>query len=118
MNNTYLNNLDYEPTRRIVDRRKIRWIAVILLFVIMIFTIVLATKKVKAKRDGNRVKLVTSIEIQRGDTLWSIASSYMSDEYSDLNDYIAEIMVSNRLSSDNIQAGNYIIVPYYADIYN
>jgi hypothetical protein len=24
-------------------------------------------------------------------------------------------MVSNGLSSDNIQAGNHIIVPYYAD---
>lgn len=115
MNNTYLNNLDYEPTRRMVDRRKIRWIAVIVLFVIMIFTVILATKKVTAKREGYRVKQVTSIQIQKGDTLWSIASNHMSDEYNDLNDYIAEIMVSNGLSSDKIQAGNYIIVPYYTD---
>lgn len=115
MNNTYLNNLDYEPTRRIADRRKFRWFAVILLFIIMIFTIILATKRVTAKREGYRVKEVASIQIQKGDTLWSIASRHMSDEYDDLNEYIDEIKMSNGLSSDNIQAGNYIIVPYYAN---
>ena len=115
MNNSYLNNLDYEPTRRLADRRKIRWIAVALLFIVMIFTIFLATKKVTAKRDGYRVKQVTSIEIKKGDTLWSIASRHMSDEYKDLNEYIAEIMVSNGLSSDKIKAGNHLIIPYYGD---
>ena len=115
MNNSYLNNLNYEPIRRTTNRRKIRWISVVILFIIMAFTIILATKKVTAKRDSNRVKQVTSIQIQKGDTLWDIASRHMSEEYSDLNEYIAEIMVSNGLSSDNIQAGKYIIVPYYTD---
>lgn len=116
MTNSYLNNLDYKPRRRMVDRRKIRWIAVVLLFAIMVFTVFLATKNVTAKRENDRVKQVASIQVQRGDTLWSIASSYVSDEYNDLNDYISEIMVSNGLSSDTIHAGSYIIVPYYADI--
>ena len=115
MNNSYLNNLDYEPTRRTVDRRIIRLIVLVLLFIIMTFTVILATKKVTAKREGFRVKQVASIEIQKGDTLWSIASTHMSDEYDDVNEYIAEIMVSNGLSSDRIHAGNYIIVPYYTD---
>lgn len=115
MNNSYLNNLDYEPIKKMADRRKIRWIAVILLFIIMIFTVILASKKVTAKRDGYRVKQVASIQVQKGDTLWSIASRHMSDEYNDLNDYIAEIMISNGLSSDSIHAGKYIIVPYYSD---
>jgi cell division protein YceG involved in septum cleavage len=115
MNNSYLNNLDYEPLRKASNRKKIRWIAVIVLFIVMIFTVILATKNVTAKRDGYRVKQVISIEIKKGDTLWGIASRHMSDEYNDMNDYIAEIMVSNGLSSDNIQAGNHIIVPYYAD---
>jgi cell division protein YceG involved in septum cleavage len=115
MNNSYLNNLDYEPTRRITDRRRIRWIAVVFVFIIMIFMIILATKRVTAKRDGYRIKQVTSVQIKKGDTLWSIASRHMSDEYKDLNEYIEEIKRSNGLTSDNIQAGKYIIVPYYAD---
>lgn len=115
MNNSYLNNLGYEPTRRMTNRKRIRWIAVTILFFAMIFTLVLATKRVVAKREGNRVKNVISVQVQKGDTLWSIASRHMSDEYDDLNDYIAEIMISNGLSSDKIHAGNYIIVPYYSD---
>lgn len=115
MNNSYLNNLNYEPSRRMTDKRKIRWIVIGFVFIVMIFTFVLATKKVTAKREGYRVKQVASIQIQKGDTLWSIASRHMSDEYEDLNEYIAEIMMSNGLSSDKIHAGSYLIVPYYAD---
>lgn len=116
MKNSYLNNLDFEPKIKKLDRRKIRWFAIGLLFLIMIFTIILATKSVTAKREGLRVKNVASVEIQKGDTLWSIASRYMTDDYNDINEYIAEIMESNRLTSDKIQAGNYIIVPYYTDV--
>jgi cell division protein YceG involved in septum cleavage len=115
MNNSYLNNLDYEPVRRITDKRRIKWIAFAILFIIVIFTLIFASKSVTAKREGYRVKQVTSVEIQKGDTLWSIASRYKSDDYDDLNEYIAEIMLSNGLASDTIHAGNYIIVPYYAD---
>lgn len=115
MNNSYLNNLEYEPIKRVTDRKKIRLIIVTLLFVLMIFTIIFATKKATAKREGSRVKNVVSVEIKKGDTLWSIASGYMSEEYDDLNEYIAEIMMSNRMTSDEIHAGNYIIVPYYTD---
>lgn len=117
MNNSYLNNLDYEPVRRVNDRRRIKWIAFAVVFIVVIFTIVFTTKKVTAKRDGYRIKQVTSVEIQKGDTLWSIASTYISDDYDDLNEYIDEIMSSNGLATDTIHAGNYIIVPYYADTF-
>ena len=115
MNNSYLNNLDYEPRKRMADRRRTRVIALVLLFAIMIFAFLFATKRATAKIEGNRVKRVTSVEIQKGDTLWSIASEHVTDEYSDLNEYIAEIMISNRLASDKINAGSHIIVPYYTD---
>ncbi|TAH63728.1 MAG: LysM peptidoglycan-binding domain-containing protein [Anaerolineaceae bacterium] len=115
MNNSYLNKVDYEPARRMTDKRRIRWIALVVFFIVMVFTVILATKKVTAKREGYRVKHVISVEIQKGDTLWSIASRHISDEYDNVNDYIAEIMISNGLTSDKIHAGNYIIVPYYTD---
>lgn len=118
MNNSFLNNLDNEPVRRIDDRRKIKLLGLVILLVVIFLTIIFATKTATAKRDNNsyRIKQIASVEIKKGDTLWSIASTYISDEYKDMNEYIEEIMISNRLSSDTVHAGSYIIVPYYVDV--
>lgn len=92
------------------------WIAgAAILLILLLISIGFITKTVTAQRSGKRVKLITSVEIQAGDTLWSIASAYMSDEYDSINDYIDEIRDSNGMASDEIHTGNYIIVPYYAD---
>lgn len=85
------------------------------LSIILLLSIGAITKTVTAERYNQRAKLVTSVEIQKGDTLWSIAANYITDEYKSMKQYIEEIKFSNGLTSDNIQAGNYIIVPYYAD---
>ena len=100
------------------NKKRIWVLGAVLLLFILIFSVGFITKTVTAQRAGERVKLVTSIEIQRGDTLWSIASKYYSDEYDDMNDYIKEIKYSNGMYSDDIHTGNYIIVPYYADTSN
>ena len=69
---------------------------------LLIFSISFITKTVTASREGERIKLVTSIEVKSGDTLWGIAAEYMSDEYDDLNQYIEEIKTSNRMINDEI----------------
>lgn len=61
-----------------------------------------------------RTMQVKSIEIQDGDSLWSIAKQYYTDEYASLSDYIEEIKESNNMSEDTIHTGNYIIIPYYS----
>lgn len=53
------------------------------------------------------------IEIEYGDTLWNIAKENMSPGYSDINEYIDEIKECNQLSSDRINSGNYLMIPYY-----
>ncbi len=95
------------------NKKRIWLLGAILLVLTSILSIGLFTKTVTAHNSSNRIKLVTSIEIEKGDTLWSIASDYISSEYDDMNDYIEEIKKSNGLYSDNIHAGNYIIIPYY-----
>jgi cell division protein YceG involved in septum cleavage len=121
MNNSFLNNLDNETVIRKTDinkmteRRRFKLIGLAVLFLLIALTLVFTSKEANAERPVKRIKQVVSVEIQRGDTLWSIASTYISDEYKDLNEYIDEIMISNGMSSDIIQAGKYIIVPYYAD---
>jgi LysM repeat protein len=102
---------DYYKTNK--KRVWVAGIAVLLLLILIsVFSL---TKTVTAQPCGERVKLVTSIEVKKGDTLWSIASTYISDEYDNVNDYIKEIKDSNGITSDEIHAGNFIIVPYYAD---
>jgi LysM repeat protein len=71
--------------------------------------------KVTAGRSDSRVKLVTSVKIEKGDSLWSIAEEYFTDDYADINTYIKEIKRSNGLTSDIIHEDCYIIVPYYTD---
>lgn len=100
------------------NKRRIWFLGALILVILLLISVVFITKTVTAQRDRQRVKLVTSVEIRKGDTLWSIASDYYSDEYEDMNEYIEEIKMSNGIFSDDIQAGNFIIVPYYADASN
>lgn len=98
-----------------MNKKRIWVIGVVILLVLILFSVGFISKTVTAQRNGDRIKLVTSIEIKKGDTLWSIASDYMSEEYDDMNEYIEEIKESNGMFTDDIRTGNYIIVPYYAD---
>lgn len=71
---------------------------------------------VSADNPVTRKKQVISLRIEKGDTLWSIAQEYRTEEYDDLNEYIDEIKSSNGLFTDTIHEGNYIIVPYYKTV--
>lgn len=97
------------------NRKRIRIMGGILLIVLVLISVCFITKTVTAQRNTDRIKLVRTVEVQKGDTLWSIASDNMSDEYDSVNDYIKEIKESNGISGDQIHAGNYIVVPYYTD---
>jgi LysM repeat protein len=98
-----------------MNKKRVWTVGIILLFVLLLFSVYFFSKTVTAERTTERVKMVTSVEIKKGDTLWSIASDYISDEYSDLNEYIDEIKDTNGLISDTIHVGSYIIIPYYVD---
>lgn len=63
-------------------------------------------------------KYFKSIQIDKGDTLWSIAKENMDTEhYKNTSEYVEEIKTMNSLASDQIVAGRYIIVPYYSTEY-
>ncbi|CDA69469.1 MAG: LysM peptidoglycan-binding domain-containing protein [Bacteroides sp.] len=59
-------------------------------------------------------KYYTSISVAYGDTLTSIAGEYMDEHYT-LEEYISEVRQINHLSEDaSIDAGSYLVVPYYS----
>ncbi len=57
-------------------------------------------------------KIYTSIEIQDGDTLWSLAETY-GEKYKDYSVFIDEVRSINKLSGDRITAGACLLIPVY-----
>ena len=72
-----------------------------------------------AKGEGEqKFKYYTSVCLNYGDTLWSIADEYMDEEYYDHFTYIAEVKSINHIQNgDDVTAGKMIIVPYYSTEY-
>ena len=60
-------------------------------------------------------KQYRSVLVSEGDTLWDIADEHNDKSLSDMTnkEYIKEIESINKISSDSITAGNYVIVPIF-----
>ena len=59
-------------------------------------------------------KYYTSIEIQSGDTLWSLAGTHADDRFMSRQEFINEVTRTNHLLSSDIQQGDHLIIPYYS----
>ena len=57
---------------------------------------------------------VTSVQVEDGDSLWSIAKSYYNDSYEDISAFVQVIKKTNGLDNDKIYEGSYLVVPYYS----
>lgn len=55
----------------------------------------------------------TSVRVEQGDTLWSIAREYYTDDYDSFEEYIDVIKKTNNMTTDRLYKGCYIIVPHY-----
>lgn len=62
-----------------------------------------------------RTRSYKSIQINQGDSLWSIASEHYSEEWKSIPEYIDLIKSCNSLYEDQITAGCYLVIPYYPD---
>ena len=60
-------------------------------------------------------RLYSSILIEEGDSLWSIANEYKPADVS-TQEYIHSLKKINNITSDNIQSGNYLIIYYYEEV--
>lgn len=57
-------------------------------------------------------KYYTSIEIQQGDSLWSIAGKYSENSGMTVAQYVKELKNMNGLKEDIIHSGHYLTVMY------
>lgn len=89
---------------------------IVALSVILCFTFSIVIFATPAQgKEKPRQKYFKSIEIECGDTLWSIAEEYMSYEYDSTMDYIEELKSMNGLTSDTIHEGNSLVIAYYSE---
>lgn len=118
------NEMNYE-TRSMISRnnriKQVRRYYLIMLLIVAVAIVAIAIIAASFSSQANdedhmaTYKYYKSIEIQKGDTLWSIANSYSdTNHYASTTEYIKEVRNINSLTSDNIIAGSYIIVPYYS----
>lgn len=92
-------------------------VAVLTLLVVFCGTLLgssMASVRSEASIEHGAIKYYTSIQIEQGDTLWSIADIYRTADYSTVQDYIDEVKELNHLGPDEIHSGQYLTIPYYS----
>ncbi len=101
----------------VVRRQKALIVAVIILLVSL--GVLFGTSMnalASSKRDVSSLnKYYTSIKIESGDTLWNISDEYISNLNITKAEYIHEICRLNNISENEIQTGDYIVIPYYSN---
>ena len=71
---------------------------------------------VRETQKPERVRYYKSILVQPGDSLWSIAQAYRTEEFPSIYAYIQEIYELNELQRETIWAGSYLMVICYKDV--
>ena len=96
----------------LMKRRTLLFVFCFLLIAVIISGSIMAQA---SKKESSRNKYFTSVYVNPGDSLWSIAEQFITEEYESISDYIQEIKRMNNLKSNDIHAGNYLMVCYYQD---
>lgn len=94
--------------------RKLILVVTLTFFCALMFGHILAEATGRTQKDVTASKFYTSICLEEGDTLWSIAERYADSDIISCSDYVKELMAMNGLSSDKIHAGKYLAIFYYA----
>lgn len=110
-----------ERSRRYTDRRKAVIHKICFLCITTVFVVILAmsvfslSAKANSTAGADEYKYYTSHLIEPGESLWSISEISMDpDHYDCVQDYIDEVKVINGISGDDIQSGNYLLIPYFS----
>ncbi len=79
----------------------------------MFTTVNLLNSQAEEQKSSPYHKYYTSIQIQDGDSLWSIAEEYRTHSGKSAAEYVCDLKEMNSLSSDTIHAGHYLTIYYY-----
>ena len=93
------------------SKRRVIGIIIAVVFVFLMSAFFSSNSLIEAQ--GTKDKQFTSIQVQKGDTLWKIAKKYMGNEYSSVDDYIEEVCQTNHIYDGKITEDMYLVIPYY-----
>lgn len=98
-----------------VYQRELFICAVALLIGINIFGLMMMNVFTKESSIFGAEPRYTSIRIENGDSLWSIADRYAASSPMDTSEYVQELKRMNQLTDDTIHVGHYLTVVYYPE---
>lgn len=110
-----LQNARKAEIKRRISYARAFCISILITFLIICSGMVIADAAVSEEVHVDQYKYYTSIQIEKDDTLWSIAGNYVSGTNTTIN-YINEIKEINHLDSDLIYQGQNLIIYYYSPI--
>lgn len=124
MNIQYANEMDDRECRRAGRAARLRkervrkaklMIAGLSAALCMVCVCTLSYRSIRTSA-SNGFKYYTSVSVESGETLWSLADKYIDyNFYKDRNSYIAEVKRINHLDDNcSIRAGQTLILPYYS----
>ncbi len=103
--------------RKMALRRRIRMLiaALILIMVGILISPISHFRVAAGEKNNSQIEYKTYV-VQRGDTLWGLADSYMGESFGDHQAYIEDVMRANGMDRAFIYAGQLLIIPYEADM--
>ena len=96
--------------------RKLCFIIIVLMACVLLCSGMISIAK-EDSSDELGYKYYTGVQIQAGDTLWTIAQEYMPEGACTIHEYIEEIKRINHLKDDTIYEGQRLTVYYYSQEY-
>lgn len=94
-------------------RSKRRMIGIMIAAILFFSMVGFFSDKLTIEAQGTKEKQFTSIQVKKGDTLWTIAKKHMGNEYQSVDDYIEEVCQTNHIYDGEITEDMYLVIPYY-----
>ncbi|SET44445.1 LysM domain-containing protein [[Clostridium] aminophilum] len=95
-------------------RHRVQFFALMILTAVASLVIGIGRIETEAYHNtSNLKKYYTSVQLQDGDTLWSLARKYNVNTNISHHDYIDEIRRMNQMEGTTVHRGHYLTVFYY-----
>lgn len=88
----------------------------VMTLLVLSITVFFSKEPVEASDGTEHVKDYICIEVGEGDSLWSLAEEYKTEEFTSLEDFVTEMEEINGMNKDTVlKPGNKLMVPCYKE---